>query len=129
MFLRLLALFLLVPLAELALLIEVGRRIGTGPTLAIIVATAVAGAWLARQQGLAVLRGIRRQVEAGQVPSSGLVDGLLILIAGAMLLTPGLITDAAGFFLLLPAGRAVVRGWLRRKLEHWIAGGFIITRR
>lgn len=129
MFLRLLALFLLIPLAELALLIEVGRRIGTGPTLAIIVVTAVAGAWLTRQQGMAVLRDIRRQLHAGEVPASRLVDGLPILIAGVVLLTPGLLTDAAGFFLLIPGGRAVVKAWLRRKFEYWIASGLFVIRR
>lgn len=128
MFLRLLVLFLLVPLVELALLIEVGRRIGTGPTIAIIAATAVLGAWLAKRQGLAVVREIQRQLREGEIPAAGLVDGLLILIAGAVLLTPGFITDAAGFFLLLPAGRAAVKRWLRRRFEEWVAAGVIIRR-
>lgn len=109
MFLRLLLLFTLVPLVELYLLIEIGGAIGVAPTIAIVIVTGVIGAALARWQGLSVLRRLQDDLAAGRSPTDALIDGLLIFVAGAVLLTPGLITDALGFLLLVPAGRAAVR--------------------
>ncbi len=109
MFLRLLLLFTIVPLLELFLLVKLGTVIGIGPTVLIVLCTGVLGAWLARQQGLGVLRRLSEDMAGGRLPTDALIDGLLILIAGAVLLTPGLITDALGFLLLVPQGRAVVR--------------------
>jgi UPF0716 protein FxsA len=109
MFLRLLLLFTLVPLVELYLLIEIGGAIGVAPTIAIVIVTGVIGAALARWQGLGVLRRLQDDLAAGRSPTDALIDGLLIFVAGAVLLTPGLITDALGFLLLVPAGRAAVR--------------------
>lgn len=108
MFLRLLLLFTLVPLLELFLLVKLGTVIGIGATVLIVICTGVLGAWLARWQGLGVLRRLTEDVNQGRLPTDALIDGLLILIAGAVLLTPGLITDALGFLLLVPQGRAVV---------------------
>jgi UPF0716 protein FxsA len=108
MFLRLLALFTLVPLIELFLLIEIGRRIGFPATIGLVLGTGVLGAWLARREGLKTLQRVQAEWREGRVPTQALVDGILILIAGAVLLTPGLLTDLAGFFLLLPFGRRVV---------------------
>ncbi|MEM9557702.1 MAG: FxsA family protein [Acidobacteriota bacterium] len=109
MFLRLLALFTLVPLAELYVLIALGRRVGLVPTLLLVLFTGVLGAWLARSQGVAAFNKVRTELAAGRLPAAAMVDGLLILLAGAVLLTPGLLTDLAGFFLLVPEGRALVR--------------------
>jgi len=109
MFLRLLLLFTIVPLIELYLLIKIGGVIGVVPTIAIVVSTGVLGAWLARWQGLAVLRRISDEMAAGRLPTDALIDGLLILVAAAVLLTPGLLTDSLGFVLLVPASRALVR--------------------
>jgi UPF0716 protein FxsA len=109
MFLRLLLLFTLVPLVELYLLIEIGGAIGVAPTIAIVIVTGVIGAALARWQGLGVLRRVQDDLAAGRPPTDALIDGLLIFVAGAVLLTPGLITDTLGFLLLVPAGRAAVR--------------------
>lgn len=109
MFLRLLILFTLVPLLELYLLIRVGDLIGVWPTVALVVLTGALGAFLTRFEGLRVLRKVQSEFQEGRVPTAGLLDGLLIVVAGAVLLTPGLITDALGFFLLLPPGRRVVR--------------------
>ncbi len=109
MFLRLLLLFTVVPLIELYLLIEIGGMIGVAPTIAIVIGTGVLGAWLARWQGLAVLRRISDEMTAGRLPKDALIDGLMILVAAAVLLTPGLLTDSLGFVLLVPASRAVVR--------------------
>ena len=118
MFLRLLLLFTFVPLVELYLLIRIGRVIGVVPTIAIVVVTGALGAALARHQGLGVLRRLQEDLVAGRPPTGALVDGLLILVAGAMLLTPGLITDAVGFLLLVPAGRKVVRKAVSAALER-----------
>jgi UPF0716 protein FxsA len=109
MFIRLLLLFTVVPLVELFLLVKLGAVIGIGATVLIVISTGVLGAWLARWQGLGVLRRLSEDLNQGRLPADALIDGLLILIAGAVLLTPGLITDALGFFLLVPQGRAVVR--------------------
>ena len=108
MFLRLLLLFTIVPLLELFLLVKLGAVVGVGPTVALVIFTGVLGAWLARQQGLGVLRRLSEDLAKGRLPAETLVDGLLILIAGAVLLTPGLLTDALGFLLLVPKSRAVV---------------------
>ena len=109
MFLRLLLLFTVVPLVELFLLVKLGTVVGVGPTVGLVIFTGVLGAWLARQQGLGVLRRLRADLEAGRLPAGALIDGLLILVAGAVLLTPGLLTDALGFVLLVPPSRAAVR--------------------
>jgi len=109
MFLRLLLLFTIVPLLELFILIKLGGVIGVGPTVAIVIGTGMLGAWLARHQGLGVLRRVGAELDQGRLPAEALLDGLLILIAGALLLTPGLITDALGFTLLAPPGRKIAR--------------------
>jgi UPF0716 protein FxsA len=109
MFFRLLLLFTVLPMVELALLIQLGRIIGLAPTIAIVLLTGVTGAALARWQGLATFRRVRAEMAAGRVPTGALIDGLLILVAGAVLLTPGLITDTIGFLLLIPPTRAAVR--------------------
>ncbi len=116
MFLRLALLFTIVPLVELYLLIEVGRIIGVQATIVIVVLTGLLGAWLARVQGLRVLRQVQANLKAGQLPTDAIVDGLLILIAAAVLLTPGLITDSVGFLLLIPAGRKMVRKAVRKSI-------------
>jgi UPF0716 protein FxsA len=113
--LRLLLLFVALPAVELALLIEIGGRIGTGATLALIVTTGVVGASLARRQGLGVLRVLQSEIAAGHLPAASLLDGAIILLAGALLVTPGVLTDAFGFLCLIPAfRRALERGLLRR---------------
>ncbi len=117
---RLLLLFLLVPTVELALLIEVGSRIGTMPTLALIAITGVLGAFLARSQGLSVLRHMQSEVAAGHLPAATLVDGGIILLAGAVLITPGFLTDAVGFLCLVPAFRKLIRRVLWRRLQRAI---------
>jgi UPF0716 protein FxsA len=107
-------LFILVPLVELYLLIELGSRIGVAATIAIVVVTGLIGAWLARSQGLRALNEVRSSLAVGEMPAEAIMDGLLILVAGAVLLTPGLLTDALGFFLLIPRGRRTMRSLARR---------------
>jgi len=119
----LIALFILVPIAELAVIIQVGHVIGVLDTLALLVLVSVTGAWLVKREGLAVLRRIQRQLDAGVVPGSELLDGALILLAGVLMLTPGFITDVVGILLLLPPVRAGVRRAVRHRLARRVALG------
>ena len=123
MFFRLLALFILLPLAELALLIQIGRWIGLGWTIAIVATTGLLGAALARRQGLRAWIGIQRELAQGRMPASSLVDGLLILIGGIVLLTPGIITDLCGFALLVPFSRRAVRRYLAGRFRRAVERG------
>ena len=101
--------FILIPLAELALLIAVGDVIGLLPTLILLLAVSVAGAWLAKQQGLAAWGRFQLAMAEGRMPTVEVADGAMILLAGALLLTPGFLTDVAGILLLLPPTRALAR--------------------
>jgi UPF0716 protein FxsA len=114
-----LAAFIAVPLNEIALFIEVGGLIGLGWTLAVIVATAVAGTILLRVQGLATLERARRAFDQGQLPAHALFDGLCLLFAGALLLTPGFATDMVGFLLFVPAVRAALRRFAARHITFF----------
>ena len=103
-------LFLVVPFLELYVIVQVSHVFGVAPTLLTLVAVSIAGAWLVKREGLGVWRRAQRRLEDGEMPGRELVDGVLILIAGALLLTPGFLTDIVGVLLLLPPVRAVVRG-------------------
>ncbi|MFO7816040.1 MAG: FxsA family protein [Halanaerobiales bacterium] len=104
-FIRLLLLFTIVPIVELALLIEIGSYIGVLPTIFLVAITGIVGVTLARKQGLIVVTKIRRKLSRGEIPTSDLIEGLLILIGGVTLLTPGVLTDITGFLLILPFTR------------------------
>ena len=108
-------LFVVVPIAELAILIQVGQAIGVGWTIALLVADAVLGALLARSQGRATWRRFNLAVQSGRPPAREVLDGVLVISGGALLLTPGFISDILGLFLLLPPTRAVVRAVLVRR--------------
>lgn len=114
----LLTLFIVLPLLELAVLLKVGALIGPWPTLTLVVATGVIGAALARWQGLALLFQIQRDIAEGRMPAPRLLDGLMIVIAAVLLITPGFITDAAGFLLLIPAFRDLVKAQARRYIQR-----------
>lgn len=114
---KLLLLFVALPATELAILIELGSRFGTLHTIGLIVVTGVVGASLARGQGISVLRAIQSEVAQGRLPADSMVDGVMILIAAALLVTPGVLTDTFGFLCLVPAFRTVVRGVLWKRLE------------
>ncbi len=116
-------LFIIVPAVELVLLIEVGKHIGTLPTLGLIVATGLIGATLARHQGLAVLSRLRTEVGAGHLPGDTLIDGALILVAGALLVTPGVLTDAVGFLLLIPLTRTGLKRHLKKRFQRAVKDG------
>ena len=123
MFGYLVLLFTIVPAVELAILIRVGTFIGVGNTLFLIVFTGVVGAALARYQGLLVLMRIQESLNKGAMPNEELMDGLMILVGGIVLLTPGFITDAMGLFLLLPWTRALIKLFVRHRFEGMINRG------
>ena len=106
------ALFIAVPLLEVYLLIKVGGVIGVFPTIALIVLTAIVGAILLRAQGLATLGRFQTSLQQGELPTFTLVEGMLLLVGGALLLTPGFFTDAIGFLCLLPPTRRLLVGAL-----------------
>ena len=114
MFIRLLLLFTLLPLAELFILLKVGSMIGLLNTIILVIGTATLGAYLAKRQGIETLNRIRQQLEHGALPAEELIDGLLILIAAVVLITPGLLTDTFGFLLLIPQ----TRQWLKRYVKE-----------
>jgi UPF0716 protein FxsA len=116
----LVVLFIAVPFAEIFVLLQVGHAIGVVNTLGLLILVSVVGAWLAKREGLGVLRRMQRSVDAGRVPGTELVDGFLILLAAALMLTPGFLTDVLAILLLLPPVRAVVRRELRRRLARRI---------
>lgn len=119
----LLAAFILTPILELTILFRLHEVAGLGNTLAIVMITGFVGAFLARAQGIMVLAQIRRDLAEGRMPAPRLMDGVMILIAGVLLMTPGLLTDAVGFLLLIQPVRSAIRGWLRRKLEEKLRDG------
>ncbi len=125
MLLKLFLLFTLVPLIELYLLIRLGTYIGGVETIALVIGTGVAGGLLAKSQGLAVFDRMRAELNQGRLPAESLFDGLLILIAGAMLITPGLLTDGLGLLLLIPRSRQTFKSWLKRKIQEKISEGEI----
>ena len=107
-----LIIFMLVPIIEMWILIEVGGLIGALPTIALVVLTATLGLSLLKRQGLSTLMRARRKMDEGSIPASELVSGVMIAVGGALLLTPGFVTDAIGFALLIPQ----TRQWFLLKL-------------
>lgn len=125
LFVRLLLLFTLVPIVELALLVWLGGQIGFWPTVGLIAATAVIGSTLAHREGLSALARFRARMASGEMPSDELTDGILILISGAFLLTPGVLTDAVGFLGLLPPTRALIKRAVSKRLRRSLLGGSV----
>jgi len=109
--------FIAVPLVELALLIKIGQYLGVMGTLGVVVLTGLLGSVLAASQGSRALRQIREDMMAGRMPTQSILDGALVLAAGLLLITPGLLTDSVGFFLLIPPGRRLLRRLLTRRLR------------
>lgn len=116
MFALLVVAFVVVPIVELAVILWVGGQIGALNTIALLLAVSIGGAWLVKREGLGVIRRFRAQLDIGKMPGRELADGVLILIAGALLLTPGFISDIFGVLLLLPPVRSVVRAVALRKV-------------
>ena len=118
---RLILIFVVVPLIEILLLIEIGSRIGTLNTIFIIILTGIMGASMMRHQGFTIIRNIQEDLSQGHMPTGELINGALVLVGGIVLLTPGFFTDAVGFVLLIPATRGFIRQkiqlFIRRKIE------------
>jgi UPF0716 protein FxsA len=122
---KLFLLFTVVPFVELYLLLLVGRLIGAVPTLALVIVTGFVGAALARSQGLRVIRRWQVALAQGRVPEEGVLEGLLVLVGGVLLVTPGVLTDVLGLLLLLPSTRVVLADWLRRRIERSVREGTV----
>ncbi|PSU31269.1 FxsA family protein [Photobacterium lutimaris] len=112
MFPILLFLFIVVPIVEIALFIQVGGFLGLGPTVGLVLVTAVVGASLVRSQGIATLMSVQSRLQQGELPAQQIVEGVMLAVSGVLLLTPGFMTDAMGMAVLLPGPRA----WLAKQL-------------
>jgi UPF0716 protein FxsA len=128
MLLPLVLLFIAIPLAELAVIIQVGQAIGVWWTIGLLLADSLLGAWLMRHQGRAAWRRFNETTRAGRVPAREVLDGALVIFGGALLLTPGFITDIFGLILLVPPTRALVRAVLARRLAHRMVSAATTTR-
>ena len=123
MFLLLVLVFFVAPIAELYVIAQVAAGLGIPETILLLMAISFAGAWLAKLAGLSVLRRLQATVRQGEVPSAEIVDGALVLFAGALLIAPGFISDVLAVLLLLPPSRAVARGVVLRRIRR--GGGFV----
>lgn len=113
--------FLAVPIVEIYVILQIGGVIGTWPTVGLLIADSVLGAWIVRREGLRQWRTLQETLRAGRAPERELADAGLILVGGALLLTPGFVTDAVGFLAVLPLTRPVVRGVLAAYAKRRIA--------
>ena len=125
----LILLLIVVPALEIAVLVLSGNTIGILWTVILVITTGILGAWLAKKEGLQTIRLAQLQLQQGQIPSGVILDGLCILVGGVVLLTPGFITDALGFFLLFPATRAIVKAFLQKIFHRLIQNGSVIIYR
>lgn len=123
----LIALFIVMPILELAAFVQVADWIGFLPSLVLIVVFSVSGAWLVKQEGISVWRRAQAQLDRGELPTAEILNGLLLLAAGALMLVPGFITDAFGLLLLLPPTRALVRMLLLRRFTKRLQAAFAAT--
>lgn len=107
-----LLIFIVVPIIEMVVLIEVGGIIGALPTVGLVVLTATLGIWLLRLEGLATLARVQEKLARGEIPGTELLEGIMLLVGGALLLTPGFVTDAIGFTCILPGLRRPIARWM-----------------
>lgn len=120
--LLLLLLLTVVPFVELAILLRLADATGWMTTLGIVIVTGVVGAWLARREGLRTLLTIQSELSTGRMPAMSVVEGMMILVAGALLVTPGILTDTVGFALLIPP----VRRWVARRVAKAFRGRVVV---
>ena len=125
MFLRLILLFTLLPIIELALLLRINQSIGILYTMLLVIITGIAGAWLAKSEGRSIITRIRVEMNQGRMPGDELVNGLCVLIGGAFLLTPGIITDISGFLLIFPVTRSFIKSQIKTKMSQMIKDGSV----
>lgn len=119
---KLLIFFIVLPLVELCLVLLLGQYLGIAWTIVFIIGTGILGTWLARTQGLSTYRRIQQELSQGRMPTDSLIDGALILVAGLLLITPGVLTDLVGIMLMIPPSRAL----FRRQLMAWFQRNFKI---
>ncbi|KII79288.1 FxsA family protein [Vibrio renipiscarius] len=125
MFPILLLLFIFVPIIEIGLFIQVGGFLGLWPTIALVLVTAFVGASLVRSQGLQTLMNVQNRLQQGELPAQQIFEGVMLAVAGVLLLTPGFMTDALGMLVLLPAPRAAIAKYLMSKMVvKSVGGGF-----
>ena len=125
MFLKLFLLFTVIPALELWLLMRVGSVIGFFPTIAIIIFTGIVGAWMARIQGLSVISNLNTSVAQGKVPGREMVNAVLVFVGGALLLTPGFITDIVGFLMIMPGSRDAISLFLISYFARKVKNGSV----
>lgn len=128
MLLRLFLLFAIVPPLELYLLLRLANIAGIGTTILIVISTAIIGSMLARQQGMIAWWRFRDALAHGRMPSNEIADGLMVIFAAALLLTPGLLTDAIGFTLLIPFTRKFVRHWVVSRISQNLSANTVVFR-
>ncbi|MDT3700476.1 MAG: FxsA family protein [Thermincola sp.] len=120
-------LLIAIPVTEIIIYVQLGKLIGVPLTLLLVFGTGIAGVILARRQGVNTLTRARSEVAQGRVPGNHLLDGLLIFFGALLLVTPGLLTDLLGLFLLIPYTRFIAREFLKVKIRKWINSGVITT--
>jgi UPF0716 protein FxsA len=123
MFFKLFLLFTLIPVIELSLLIEIGSYIGILNTVVIVILTAIAGAYMVRMEGMGVMYRIQKNMQEGKFPGEELISGAMILVAGALLLTPGFFTDLIGFLMVVPVTRGYISNMIKKYLEKKMSNG------
>lgn len=128
MLLKLILLFTAIPVVELALLLEVNKHIGFNYTILIVIVTGVVGSYLARSQGRGILNNIKFAMSQGEMPGDELINGLCVIVGGAFLITPGLLTDFAGFILVIPHTRMLFKLYIRSKMKDMIHRGSFVMR-
>ncbi|OGD33860.1 membrane protein FxsA [Candidatus Atribacteria bacterium RBG_16_35_8] len=122
-FTKLLILFLIIPVTELYILIEVGKKIGSLSTIGVIILTGIIGTYLVKNEGFMILRKIQNDLNEGIMPGDSLIQGAIILAGGILLLTPGFVTDILGFIFLMPVSRSIVKKYLLKWLKGKIKEG------
>ncbi len=121
MLFKLFLLFAVIPVIELAILIEIGSFIGVAPTVIIVILTAIVGAYLVRLEGMGVLSRIQNNMQQGVFPADELISGVMILVSGALLLTPGFFTDIFGFLMVIPISRNFIKDHVKKYIEKRIS--------
>jgi len=125
MFFKLFLIFAVIPLIELGILIKIGTVIGTLNTIMLVILTAAIGAYMVRMEGIGVLSRIQQSMQDGQFPAEELINGAMVLVAGALLLTPGVFTDLIGFLMVIPVSRNVIKKLIKQYIEKKISSGDI----
>jgi UPF0716 protein FxsA len=121
MFGKLLLLFITIPFIELIILLDIGRNFGLIPTLVLIILTGIIGAYLAKMEGFRTITMIQSKLQTGELPADELIDGLIILIAGVVLITPGILTDTFGFLMLFRPTRSRFKQWLKDRFSGHVS--------